>query len=176
MKTLVLAFIGDDEPGLVHALAEVLSDHGGNWETSQMGCLGHLFAGTLQVSVHAERADALVEDFRGLDGMLQVTVRAMSALAPEVVHETDSTFTLDIDGGDHPGIVEAIAAALARPRVNVRRFSSCLREDAEGQRTFHVTALLAAQADLDLDELGDDLRALADDLRVGLTLGLPARR
>ena len=32
MASIVLTLIGDDQPGLVDALATVINEHGGNWE------------------------------------------------------------------------------------------------------------------------------------------------
>ena len=59
MATLVLTVIGDDRAGLVNALADVVTAHGGNWERSQLAELAGKFAGIVQVSVADERADEL---------------------------------------------------------------------------------------------------------------------
>ena len=48
MSRLVLTVIGDDRAGLVNALADVVSDHGGNWEHSQMAQLAGKFAGIVR--------------------------------------------------------------------------------------------------------------------------------
>ena len=39
MDTFVLTVLGDDRPGLVDALSGVITDHGANWERSQMARL-----------------------------------------------------------------------------------------------------------------------------------------
>ena len=47
MATLVLTVIGDDRAGLVNALAEAVTAHGGNWERSQLAELAGKFAGKI---------------------------------------------------------------------------------------------------------------------------------
>ena len=59
MPRLVLTVIGDDRSGLVEALANVVTNHGGNWEHSQMAELAGKFAGIVVVAVQPDRADEL---------------------------------------------------------------------------------------------------------------------
>ena len=46
----VITFIGDDRPGLVEALAKVISGHDGNWLESRLSQLDSKFAGIIRVS------------------------------------------------------------------------------------------------------------------------------
>ncbi|HAM44044.1 MAG TPA: amino acid-binding ACT protein, partial [Propionibacteriaceae bacterium] len=59
MPMLILTVVGDDRAGLVAALAEVVSAHGGNWERSELAELAGTFAGIVEVSVPAAAAAAL---------------------------------------------------------------------------------------------------------------------
>jgi len=43
--SVVLTLIGDDRPGLVESVSEVLAAHGANWEQSRMASLAGKFAG-----------------------------------------------------------------------------------------------------------------------------------
>lgn len=167
MDVLVVAFTGDDAPGLVHALAEVVSDHGGNWESSHMVSWHGVFAGTLVVSAEPQECDALAEDLRALDGMLQVTVHRASGTA---VREGVRAVRLEAAGGDHPGIVEDIAAAIARPRVNVRCLDSESVPTPGGHPEFRVRADLEVGEGVDLDAWSEELHGLADPLGVRVTL------
>lgn len=151
---LVLVFIGDDTPGLVFSLAEVVADHGGNWEFGRMSARGGVFAGVLEVTVARDRAEALIEDFSGLHGIVDVLVRTGTAHEPVA----PTTYLLDVRGTDRPGIVEAVAAAVARPQINVRRFASeSVRQD--GVDVFTVRAVLAPTEEVDLDTFLEGLRA-----------------
>ncbi len=51
MTPLVLTLIGDDRAGLVSAVAGAVSEHGGNWDRSQMAELAGKFAGIVLVTI-----------------------------------------------------------------------------------------------------------------------------
>src|ERR1700754_4316017 len=76
VSVLVLTVIGDDRVGLVEALADTVSSHGGNWERSQMAELAGKFAGIVVVTVAAERAADLTDALRALDGLLEVSAHS----------------------------------------------------------------------------------------------------
>ena len=48
-RVLVLTVIGEDRPGLVEALAQLISEHEGSWHESRMARLAGHFAGVVQV-------------------------------------------------------------------------------------------------------------------------------
>ncbi|MDO5627328.1 MAG: ACT domain-containing protein [Mobilicoccus sp.] len=172
MTTLVMAFLGVDRPGLLHAIAEVLSDHGGNWEDGRTAMMSGNFTGVVQMSVAPARAEALVEDLRALDGMLDVIVR--HAAGSSSAADDDVTFvTLDLVGSDHPGIVEDVTAVLARTGVNVDRLTTSTTDAPMSDgRVFRCQGLLRAPRHIDLDALGEELEDLARDLVVDITLGV----
>ena len=64
VPAVVLTVIGDDRVGLVEALADTVSSHGGNWEHSQMAELAGKFAGIVVVTVPADRATDLTGALR----------------------------------------------------------------------------------------------------------------
>lgn len=45
MAQLIVSFIGEDRPGLVQTLSDVVAGYGGNWEESRMVHLGGHFSG-----------------------------------------------------------------------------------------------------------------------------------
>lgn len=57
--TFIITFIGDDRPGLVESLSQVISDHNGNWLESRLSQLAGKFAGLISVSVPEESTAAL---------------------------------------------------------------------------------------------------------------------
>ena len=48
---LVLTISGEDRAGLVEKLADVIAEHGGNWEHCRMAHLAGRFVGLLEVTV-----------------------------------------------------------------------------------------------------------------------------
>ena len=91
-RVLVLTVIGEDRPGLVESLAEVISTHDGNWDKSRMARLAGHFAGVVQIHLPDDRADALIAALPGLadrglsasvvDSDLSLVVRRSSSVDP----------------------------------------------------------------------------------------------
>ncbi len=71
---LVLTVIGDDKPGLVELLSDVIARHQGNWLESSMAQLAGKFAGILKVSVDEQSAEALIADLKRLDKNLKLVI------------------------------------------------------------------------------------------------------
>lgn len=172
MATLVLTVIGDDRAGLVNALAEAITVHGGNWERSQLAELAGKFAGIVSVSVADERADELAAALRPLAGLLEVSIhpgRPTAAPAPA------SQIAIDLVGNDHPGIVRDVTAVLTGHGISIGQLLTQTREaPMAGGRLFeaHLTAgvpdgqnLAALQADLErlATEILVDISVAAED-------------
>lgn len=104
MPRLVLTVIGDDRSGLVRALADVVTEHGGNWEESQLAELAGKFAGIVVVSVPEDRAEEFATSLSTLDGLLEVSAHPGAEPAAEVQGAGAATdqLTIDLLGNDHP--------------------------------------------------------------------------
>src|SRR4051794_41970887 len=66
--SLVVTVIGNDRPGIVGRLSEVVLAAGANWEESRMARLAGKFAGILRISVEPGNADSLAGGLSALPG------------------------------------------------------------------------------------------------------------
>ena len=167
----MLTVIGDDRPGLVNALADVVSDHDGNWEHSQMAQLAGKFAGIVVVSVPSDRSDDLVSGLRGIEG-LEVLVHA--GVDEEGPGESWQRLTLDLIGNDHPGIVRDVSGVLSRHGLSIEEMETESREaPMAGGQLFgaHIVALLPPDADP--AAVLRELEELATELMVELSVAQP---
>jgi len=162
---IVLTVIGRDRPGIVDRLSDVVAQHGGSWQKSRMAKLAGQFAGVLEVVAE----DAAILPLR----------RALAALASEglVVHVADSVLSeavapprrleVSVVGHDRPGIMRAMARALAARGVNVLELeSSCSPAPMSGEPMFEAHAVVELPHDLGAEEVRADLEALAGDMMV----------
>ena len=111
--------IGRDRPGIVAGISGVLLELDGNVDDSQMSILHGHFAVMLVVSVpdsvpRQRLAQRLEEVGRGL-GMSSVVVSELDRLSPV----STPSHVLSVYGADHPGIVHAVAEALAEHGANI---------------------------------------------------------
>jgi glycine cleavage system regulatory protein len=163
-KYLVLTAIGDDKPGLVEQLAQVVSRNSGNWLESSMSQLAGKFAGILRVSVPDDQAEQLVKELESLSDSLKLVIERVSDAGQG---DASQPLTLSLVGNDRPGIIREISAALAKQRVNVEKLrTECTIAPMSGETLFNAEACLKIPVDLSLDDLQRELEQIADDLIV----------
>jgi len=168
MSHLVLTVVGDDRAGLVNALADTVSSHGGNWERSELAELAGAFAGIVLVSVPDDRADELTAALEGMAGLLRVTTHLSShAAAPASAQELAVTVT----GNDHPGIVRDVTAAIAANSLSIESFHSrTLDAPMSGGTLFEATAEVRISSETDAAALTAALERLAGEIQVDITI------
>jgi len=168
VSNLVLTVVGDDRAGLVAALADVVSAHGGNWEHSQLAELAGTFAGIVVVSVPDDRVGDLTAALGALDGLLKVTVHPGTEPADAA---QPRELTLNVLGNDHPGIVRDISAVLSRHGLSIESLASESREaPMSGGRLFEAKVVARIPADADPAAIKADLERLAAEILVDITL------
>lgn len=167
MKSVIVTVIGEDRPGLVERLADVVADHDGNWLESRMSHLAGNFAGIVRLEVPEPRVDDLM---RGLNELEASGLHVAWAAGTEETQPRRAV-RLELVGTDHSGIVRDVSRALARRGVNVEELNT-ERTSApmSGQALFRASATLHLPGDVSLDELRAELELVAHDLMVDLTL------
>lgn len=169
MRTsLVVTVIGDDRPGIVEELSEHVLAAGGNWEESRMARLAGKFAGLLLASVDEDRAEALAARLTALrSGGLSVVAARGSAADADALQ----TYSLQVFGSDHPGIVRDIARVLARHGVNIEELETEVTSaPMSGEALFRAQAQLRLPASITAERLRGLLEELAADVMVDVTL------
>ena len=165
---LVLTIIGNDKPGLVESLAEVIATNSGNWLECSMSQLAGKFAGILRVSVADEEADQLIDQLNNLSDQLTLVIEKADAAS---VCKPPRTLELNLVGNDRPGIIREISRTLAGQAINLEELSTeCSAAPMSGDSLFKAKAVLKVAADIDLEGLQDELERLADDLIVEIKL------
>ena len=164
---IVLTVIGDDRPGLVAALAEVVSRHSGNWERSQMAELAGKFAGIVVVSLPAQRIEDLTAALRSLDGLLEVTAHP-EAPKPAVAAPE---WRIDLLGTDRPGIVHEVSSVLNRHSVSIETMDTLTREaPMAGGQLFEARVVVRPSDASDMAVMRADLEHLAAELLVEIAI------
>ncbi|MEM9176495.1 MAG: ACT domain-containing protein [Myxococcota bacterium] len=169
-RALVLTVIGEDRPGLVEALADLVASHDGSWDESRMARLAGHFAGVVQIHLPDARADGLIEALPGLAerGLSASVVDSDWSLA-SVDHRR--SIRLELVGQDRPGIVREISSALAALGVSVQDLRTVVESaPMSGEPLFRALAELAPPQGVDLDRIRDALERLADELMVDVSL------
>lgn len=165
--SLVMTIIGPDKPGLVEGIANVVSQHRGNWLESRMSRLGGQFAGILRVELPAEQERSFIDALEELEALSIVVHSDQSRQAERI----EPLWLLDIVGQDRPGIVREISRALACRGVNVEELESeCQSAPMSGETMFTARAKIRIPQTCRVEELHRDLEKIGQDLIVEVRL------
>lgn len=169
MTTLVLTLVGEDRAGLVAEVADIVANHDGNWERSELAELAGTFAGVVEVSVSAERTDELRAALEVLSGLLTITVHEASAAERP---GEERTIELRVLGNDHPGIVRELSSALRTQGASIDRLTTATRDAAmAGGRLFEATIIARVAASTDPAAVIAEIERLATEIQVDVALG-----
>ncbi len=168
--TFIVTFIGEDRPGLVETLSQTISDHGGNWLESRLSQLAGKFAGLIRVSLPEASSDALQSALKALDAD-GISVRVTPCTADTQASGHSRLVTLTVLGPDRPGIVREIAAALSGRKINVVDMESYVTPaPMSSELIFHARVEAEVPEQGDIDELSDNLDAIANEMDVDVQL------
>jgi glycine cleavage system transcriptional repressor len=167
---LILTAVGSDRPGLVDEVAEYLSDHRLNIETSRMAVLGGEFAMLVLVSGAEEEIARLASDpspltrRTGLETSIKRTsapdARAVAAAVP---------YAISTSGMDHPGIVHDVARVLHRFEVSIESLDTRVgRAPISGTPVFSMEGTVAVPVEVRIRELREALEELSDRLNMDI--------
>jgi glycine cleavage system regulatory protein len=167
--SLVLTILGQDRPGLIDSIAQIVAEHGGNWVESRMAHLAGQFAGILRVEVAAEQAEPLTTALKNLAGAGLESVVQSDLAVP--IDSLPPPVQLSLVGQDRPGIIREISQVLAAHGVNVEELNTeCTNAPNTGQALFRANARLRLPGHISALELREALEQVAADMMVVVTL------
>lgn len=165
---LVITVLGNDRPGLVSSLADMVASHGGSWLESRMARLAGQFAGIARIECPAATVDTLIADLqtRGPAGLTVLAVRE------EVVEPAlRRTLVVDVVGNDRPGIVCELAAAVAKAGGNIEELTTGLESaPMSGQPLFRAHGVVSIPEDTETEVLTAAIECLGGDLTVDIAV------
>ena len=170
----ILSAIGQDRPGLVAELAQLVFDSDANLEDSRMTILGSDFAVILLASSGAagagdhlaqgakrlERDHGLTILLRDLEGQPRGPVPAPGHVAMRVVAA----------GADKAGIVAGVCRVLAEHQVNIADLATRGRPGEGGSPHYEMTMTVEVPERLDVALLAAALDREADRLRIDVEI------
>ena len=171
-RHFALSAIGRDRPGIVAAITRDLLAHAVNVEDSQMAILrGHFTMMLVLAAADDVDADALAADLDRTRAELELEALSLSEV-PEVSASEASTpsHIVTAYGADHPGILHAVAAALAELGVNVTDLTTRLVGDDEGQPLYVIVVEVAIPPGSSATCIEDALAGVAREQGIDVTV------
>ncbi len=108
MKSILISVLGDDKPGLLDALSEIIVSHDGDWVESNMSTVEAKFAGILRVNVPAKNSKKLMKELTSSKLGLQI---ACEETTPVKLSDYKS-YNIELIGQNHVGIINRLSHVL----------------------------------------------------------------
>ena len=172
MSRFAVSVFGLDRPGIVAAVTRVLADAGCNLEDSSMTILRGHFAMMLVVSLpEASDADALRAVLDRLAQSLGLEAISLSEVADvDPASEPEASHIVTVYGVDHPGIVHAVAAAMAEREVDITDLNTRLVGEGEGEPLYALMMEVALPPSVSAADLEEGLAAVGTEHGLEVTL------
>ena len=167
-KSLVITLIGNDRPGIVESVSELVLRHKGEWVESRMANLSGKFAGILRVILPDEEYPGFARAIESSIAGLKISIEEVDS--PPV--QSGQCYRLELVGQDRPGIVHRISSALAAHGASVDEMESEVCEASmSGETLFKASITLCLAEGADINALSEVLEDLANELIVDIELG-----
>jgi len=172
VRWFVMSAIGEDRPGIVADLAELVFECDCNLEDSRMTKLGGAFATLLLASGRGDDVGTrLAAGCKRIEWEKRLTVFVREVAGPEPAAPTGVTYECVATGVDKAGIVATIARHLADLGANVTDLHSSLRPaSGSGTPIYTLRMRLVVPGDVPASAARERLDAAAEKLGIDVTL------
>ncbi len=163
---LLISVFGQDKPGLVKQISDVVKESGGNWLESRLSHLGGRFAGLILAEFDVGHID------NAREALEKLCSEALSVSAePTESSKADSELQLTLVGNDKPGIVYEITQSLNSINANVEQFNSEVTPaPMSGGMLFNASIKVSLPQGVTLRDVRTCLEQVANDLMVDLDI------
>ncbi len=167
MKYFVITAVGEDRPGIVEKVTELLYRLGFNLEDSSMTRLNNEFTIMLIVSTDKNiSVEQLKKEFETLEKELSLLIN-IKEIPEEVFNqkkEIGDVYNIVVYGSDKPGIVYKVAKLLAENGINIADLKT------EKSNDLYVMIIEAEFPEyINIEQFNNQLESLKSDLNVDIS-------
>jgi len=172
-KHFSITCVGEDRPGIVSGLTEVLFNLGANIEDSSMTILRGQFAMILIVSSE-EVEDSLKfeEGFKGVKGDLGLTI-SVDELSEDQLHDgggfEGDPYIISVIGADKPGIVYKLTKLLSSDGINITDMNTKFITSEE-THVYIMVIEVSIPAEVDMERLEESFVKLGREMSIEITM------
>lgn len=163
-QSLVITAIGNDRPGIVNELTEVLHKSSLNVEDSRMSILGGEFAIILLVSGDEASTHSIIQQKETLQNSLNLNLLIKTTTNPAPGDGLVS-YEIKVEGMDNPGIVHKLTRYLSQHNINIVNMqTNSSHAPHTGSPVFMLDMLVDIPVSKDINQLTDEFTTLCDEL------------
>jgi len=164
MKSILISVLGEDKPGLLDSLSEIIVSNDGDWIESNMSTVEAKFAGILRVNVPAKNASKLMKELTSSKLGLQI---ACEETVP-VKFSDFKSYNIELIGQNHVGIINKLSHVLTYElKANVEGIKTeIIDASMSGEQLFKAQITLHLPKSVDERLIKDKLELIADEMMV----------
>ncbi len=167
---LVISALGEDRPGIVDQLSNIIYTHGLNIEDSRMTVLGGEFAVLLLVSGEPDALAALHTQVSDIEKTMNMSL-LLKATSERGIAENTIPYSVDVASLDHPGIVHNLSGFFSTRNINIvdlqtERYAA----PHTGSPMFALHMTVGIPADTNIAKLREAFMDICDELNLDAEL------
>ncbi len=172
MKKVYITGVGQDKPGIVAAMTQVIANNSGNIEDSTMTILGSQFA-SIMVGTFPDDVDmdTIRREYMAVEQNIGLIV-FVQELVDDSEHQRilvdAQPYIISVAGNDKTGITFEITRILARHQVNITDLNAQTIQGEEGPVYIMMVETLLPK-DLNTSAFESELAKMGENLNVEIT-------
>ena len=167
---LVISALGEDRPGIVDELSNIIYTHGLNIEDSRMTVLGGEFAILLLVSGEPSSIDGLNSQLDDIEQALRMRLLIKVTAETRTLDNT-VPYSVEVASLDHPGIVRQLSGFFSSRDINIVNLQTERYAAAHtGSPMFALHMTVGIPAETNIAQLRDTFMEFCDELNLDAEL------
>lgn len=167
---LVISALGEDRPGIVDELSNIIYTHGLNIEDSRMTVLGGEFAILLLVSGEPSSIDGLNSQLDDIEQALRMRLLIKVTAETRTLDNT-VPYSVEVASLDHPGIVRQLSGFFSSRDINIVNLQTERYAAAHtGSPMFALHMTVGIPAETNIAQLRDTFMGFCDELNLDAEL------
>lgn len=167
---LVLSAIGNDQPGLVNKLSQIIVERKGNITSSRMMAMGGEFALMLMIEGDENTINDIQNELPKMETQLDLTITSRITQLSDS-QPTRIPYSVEVVSMDHPGIVQQVADFFSSHMANIEEMNTDTYAAAHtGTPMFALNMIVGLPADTKIGPLREQFMEFCDNLNLDASL------
>ena len=167
---LVISAVGEDRPGLVADISQLIVNCGCNIEESRMSLLGGEFAILMMISGAWNNIAKLEDALPGVAEKMGVVIAQKRTQIRSTTHEK-LPYNVEVVALDHPGIVQQIASFFSKRQINIHdMYTTAHRAPHTGSTMFNLSMTVEVPAGTHISTLREQFMEFCDHMNLDAIL------
>lgn len=163
---LVISALGEDRPGLVSSLSDIILNTGCNIEDSRMSILGGEFALIMLVSGAWNNIAKLEDNLPAMQEKLNLIINTKRTEERNLTRK-EIPYSVEVVSLDHPGIVHRITGFFSQREINIHdMYTTSHRAAHTGSPMFTLSMTVEIPAATHISSLRDQFMDFCDELNL----------